>query len=54
MLTRAKLLVAILLTGLAAAQSFSTLKTWYSPFVVALLIIILTALLQKPESNDDL
>lgn len=53
-MSRAKLLTSMLLISLSALQALSPFETWYSPFLAALVIIVLTALLQmqKPEQGD--
>ena len=53
-MSRVKLLATMVLITLSALQAFSPYRTWYSPFIAAFLIILLTALLQKSEPGDDL
>lgn len=48
------LLIFILLMGITLMQALSSLLQWYSPFLVALGIILLAALLQLPPRHDDL
>lgn len=48
------LLVFILLIAITVMLALSDVLHWYSPFLVALGVIVLTALLQLPLRHDDL
>jgi hypothetical protein len=52
-MAQSKLLAILILIVLTAIQAFAPFKHWYSPYLAAGLIILLTAVLQKTGSNDD-
>ena len=47
------LLVFILVIAITGMQAVRSSLDWYSPFVVALGVILLAALLQLPPRHDD-
>lgn len=47
------LLVFILLITITGMQTLNNLLFWYSPFLVALGVIVLAALIQLPARRDD-
>jgi purine-cytosine permease-like protein len=47
------LLVFFLLIAITGMQALRSLLSWYSPFLVALGVIVLAALLQLPPRHDD-
>lgn len=47
------LLVFILLIAITGMEALRSSLHWYSPFVVALGIVLLAALLQLPPRHDD-
>jgi len=47
------LLVFILLIAITGMQALRSMLDWYSPFLVALGVILLAALLQLPPRHDD-
>lgn len=47
------LLVFCLLIAIVGMQSLRSQLDWYSPFLVALGVILLAALLQLPPRHDD-
>jgi hypothetical protein len=49
----ALLLVFILIIAITGMQALSGALAWYSPFLVALGVILLAALLQHPPQQDD-
>ena len=53
-MSRLKLPIFALLITLSAFEVFSQFGHWYSPFVAALIVIVLTALVQKSEPSDEL
>lgn len=48
------LLVFILIIAITGMQALSNALSWYSPFLVALGVILLAGLLQHPPPQDDL
>ncbi len=52
-MARSKLIAILLLIALTAIQAFTPFQHWYSPYLAASLIILLTAVLQKTGSNND-
>jgi hypothetical protein len=52
-MARSKLIAILLLITLTAIQAFTPFQHWYSPYLAASLIILLTAVLQKTGSNND-
>ncbi|MES2606943.1 MAG: hypothetical protein V4603_18585 [Pseudomonadota bacterium] len=52
-MSRLTLPIFILIIVLSALQAFAPFDHWYSPFGAALLVIVLTALLQKSGSPDE-
>ncbi|MEY4640775.1 MAG: hypothetical protein RLZZ227_769 [Pseudomonadota bacterium] len=47
------LLVFILVIAITGMQAVHSLLNWYSPFLMALGVILLAALLQLPPRHDD-
>ena len=48
------LILFVLLITLTALQSLGQLTFWYSPFLMALIVILFTALTQQDSQNDGL
>jgi hypothetical protein len=48
------LLVFILLIAITGMEALRSTLDWYSPFLVALGVILLAALLQLPPRHDDI
>lgn len=48
------LLVFILIIAITGMQALRSLLDWYSPYLLALGVIILAALLQLPPRHDDI
>lgn len=48
------LLVFILIIVITGMQALDSLLHWYSPYLAALGVILLAALLQLPPRHDDL
>ena len=46
------LIVFVMIITLTASQSLEQLTLWYSPFLMALLVIIFSALIQRDNKND--
>jgi hypothetical protein len=47
------LLVFILVIAITGMQAVRSMLHWYSPFLMALGVIVLAALLQLPPRHDD-
>jgi hypothetical protein len=47
------LLIFILLIAITGMEALRSSLAWYSPFLVALGVILLAALLQLPPRHDD-
>jgi len=52
-MSRLKLLISVLMIALAAVQGFTQELGWYSPFIAALGIIMLVALVNSKGADDD-
>lgn len=52
-MSRLKLLISVLMIALAAVQGFTQQLGWYSPFIAALGIIMLVALVHGKGAGDE-
>ena len=52
-MSRLKLPLFVLLITLSAVEVFAQFDHWYSPFGAALVVIVLTALVQKSGPSDE-
>ncbi len=50
---RLKLLISVLMIALAAVQGFTHTLSWFSPFIAALGIIMLVALVHGKGTGDE-
>jgi hypothetical protein len=47
------LMLLVLLTAYNTQQALEERLVWYSPFLIALAVIVFAALLQQDKRNDD-